>query len=71
MLYHYRSADGVWRDRCAKHIKTTGPYRAVTAPVVSHCTICVECRPWGGPPVHEGDDDASQMEQVDSDNPIN
>jgi hypothetical protein len=53
VLFHYRAADGVWRDRCRQHIKTVGPYRAVTAPVPSNTKICVECRPWGGWQVYQ------------------
>ena len=68
MLYHYRGADGIWRDRCARHIKATGPYRAVTTPQPSACTICVECRPWGGPAIKPEDTHAqSQLEQLDPD----
>lgn len=51
-LYTYRAADGIWRDRCAAHIKRSGPYRAVTEPIASNATICVECRPWGGPELY-------------------
>ena len=57
-LFSYRAADGVWRERCAKHIKSVGPYRAVTKPVPSDLRICVECRPWGQlPTVAEATDD--------------
>lgn len=62
-LYHYRSADGVWRDRCARHIKHTGPYRAVTAPVPSHCRICVECD-WSTPQTEGANDQPRELEQV-------
>lgn len=46
--YLYRCADGVWRNRCRAHVRTTGPYRAVTDPQPSPVRVCVVCHPWGG-----------------------
>lgn len=70
-LYHYRAADGVWRDRCTKHVKTTGPYRAVTPLVTSRCRVCIECFPWGNGAhilYERPEDDHSQLERIDEAN---
>lgn len=66
-LYHYRGADGIWRDRCAAHVKHSGPYQAVTPLVASQCRICVECFPWGSGAhvlAEDKDHDPSQLERI-------